>query len=858
MNYLDSRAAASYLPLVRAASRRLRQRPFQFVLLVLGIALGVAMIVAIDLSSRSAQRAFDLSAQAVTGKATHRLVGGPAGIDQRLYIDLRRQGYDLSAPVIEGYVLARGVGNRPMRLMGIDPFAEPPFRLSLWSNHDVAELESFLTRPNAVVLSRSVAAEYGLALGDSFVLQVEGAPTTVALVGLATPPNEIGKQKLRDLIIADIATAQELFNMPGRLSHIDLIVKDQATAKRLKQRLPPGVRLEKANAQSDAVKHMTDAFTVNLTGLSLVALLVGAFLIYNTVTFNVVHRRPLFAVLRCLGVTRAQLFWLIMTESAIASVIGAGLGLAAGIWLGEGLIGLVAQTINDFYFVVNVHEMAISTESLSKGLIVGIGAAVLATVPPAIEATRTAPATTLRRSSLEGKVSRLMPWMWAASAAFGTFGLVMLWWPGGKLVMAIIGLFAVLTAFALITAPLTRFAMLRVAPALGRLFGPLGRMGPRDIARSSSRTSIAIAALMMAVSLIVGVSMSVGSLRQTLADWLAATLKADIYVSPPTLASGRPSGSLPPDAVETLSAWPGVLDAITASYGAVFAPTWGREVELMAVTGDMSAGKRSYQWIDGNSETLWGRFLAGEGVMLSEPMMTRQHLRTPPQPITLLTDFGLQTFPVLAVFSDYTSDQGVVLMDQASYRAQWHDKNVTTMFLFVAPDTNADALLDELRAEFAGREDLIIQSTRSVREASMAIFDRSFAITIALRLVATVVAFVAILSTLVSLELERSRELGVFRAIGMTPRQLGRLILLETGLMGGIAGLLALPTGIVLAWILGRTINLRSFGWTVQMHFEWEYVVRGVLVAVVAALAAGLYPAWRLSRMSISAAIREE
>lgn len=430
--------------------------------------------------------------------------------------------------------------------------------------------------------------------------------------------------------------------------------------------------------------------------------------------------------------------------------------------------------------------------------------------------------------------------------------------PGNNLVVAFVGLFSVLIALALIAPPLTRFVMLRLAPGLGRLLGPIGRMAPRNIVRSLSRTSIAIAALMMAVSLMVGVSISVGSFRQTLANWLEVTLKSDVYVSPPTLTSGRPSGNLPVDAVRNISKWPGVRDAVMARYSSVFAPDWGREVELMAVSGDISDGKRPYRWIDGNKDTLWPRFLAGKGVMLSEPMVSRQHLQMPPRPITLMTDSGPQTFPVLAVFSDYTSDQGVILMDRASYRAHWQDDDVTTMFLFLASGANSSALIDQLQAAFAGREDIVIQSTHSVREASMVIFDRSFTITIALQLVATVVAFIGVLSALMSLELDRAHELGVFRAIGMTTRQLWKLMFIETGLMGGMAGLMALPTGCILAWILVRIINVRSFGWTLQMHFESAHFLRALLVAVVAALAAGMYPAWRLGRMTIRTAIREE
>ncbi|MCV7196364.1 FtsX-like permease family protein [Mycobacterium angelicum] len=851
--------ALTSLPLWRTAWRRARQRPFQYILLVLGIALGVAMVVAIDLTNVSAQRALDISAEAITGKATHRLAGGRGGsLDQEIYLDLRKRGFDLSAPVVEGYVLAPKLGNRPMRLMGIDPFAEPPFRPALWQQQDLEAASNFLVRPNGVILSRDVAAQYHLALGDSFVVQVLGAPTTVTLVGLFTPADAITAQRLQELIIADIATAQELFHMSGRLSHIDMIIKDEVTATQIKQGLPSGVRLEAATAKSNTMKQMMTGFAVNLTAMSLIALLVGVFLIYNTVTFNVVQRRRLFGIMRCLGVTRDQLFRLIMTETLVAGLLGSGLGLLFGVWLGEGLIGVVTQSINDLYFVVNVREVALSPESLVKGLVVGVVAALLAALPPAVEAMRSPPASTLRRSALEGEVSTLVRWLGVAAVCLGGFGALLLCWPGKNLAVAFTGLCAVMIAFALFAAPVARFVMVRLARLFGRLFGPLGALAPLDIVRSLSRTSVAIAALTTAVSVIVGVSLMVGSFRQTFANWLGLTLQTDIYVSAPALTSTRPSGNLPPDAVRTLKQWPGVREAITSRFTAVFAPDWGREVDLTAVTGDISDGKRPYRWISGDEHTLWHRFLAGEGVMLSEPLVSRQNLRTPPGPITLMTESGPRKFPVLAVYSDYTSDQGVVLMDQATYRSNWRDPDVTNMALLLKPGVSVDGLLGELHAMFEGRKDLVIQSSRSLREAALVTFERSFAVTGALRLVATVVAVIGILGALMSLALERVRELGTFRAIGMSRRQLWRLVLFEAGLLGGTAGLIALPSGFVLAWILIRIINLRSFGWTLDMHFDFGYFGQAFLVAVVAALAAGIYPAWHTARLSIASAIREE
>ena len=192
------------------------------------------------------------------------------------------------------------------------------------------------------------------------------------------------------------------------------------------------------------------------------------------------------------------------------------------------------------------------------------------------------------------------------------------------------------------------------------------------------------------------------------------------------------------------------------------------------------------------------------------------------------------------------------------YRTYWDDVDLSSAALFVEPGVNVDAKINELRAAFAGEAELVIRSSRALREHSLAIFDRSFSITVALQMLATLVAFIGILSALMSLQLERRREIGTLRAVGMTRRQLWRLTLMETGLMGTTAGLLAMPTGFVLAVILIYIVNLRSFGWTLQIYLQPVYFLQALIVALVAALLAGVYPAWRVGRMQPADALREE
>lgn len=855
-------AITSNRPLWRLAWQRLKLRPLPYILCVLGIALGVAMMVSIDLANGSAQRAFSLSTDAITGKATHRLQAiAPTGIEEKVYSQIKRQFSQIdAAPIVEGYAKVEELGNQPLRLVGVDVFAESPFR-NYFS--DVGSSGNgfvrFLTEPNAIVLAKETATRYNVGLGDTLHLDIAGQPKIVKLVGMVESSDALNRRALSNFLFADIATAQEILGQVGRLSHIDLIVRQSEDLDAIAKSLPSAIQLETAEAQKNAVQQMTAAFELNLTALSLLALVVGMFLIYNTVTFSVVQRRPLFGILRCIGVTQRQLFTLILAEAAIFSIVGSIMGIGLGIVLGRSIVGLITQTINDFYFIVTVGQVTLSKLTIVKGLIVGIASALLASALPAIEAMNSTPSLTLQRSTLESKVRSLLPNLAIAWFAITLAGIGLLRWQSGGLIAAFGGLFAVLLGAALLTPPLVTLLMQGLAAIAPRTLGIFGKIAPRDILRSLSRTSVAIAALMVSVSVIVGVSIMVGSFRGTVVQWLDQTLQADIYVSPPNTTANRVLGKIEPSIVNQLQTFPGIAKAVTYNDADVQVVNYNKQVKLIVADGDVSQGKRPYAWIRPDiGKDPWDALDAGRGAIVSEALLLRENVSQPPQTITLLTPEGERTFPILAVYYDYSSDRGTIILDNDVYEKFWHDSSVASLGLFVQPNVDVETVVAAIGDRFQDRQSLLVQSNVTLRQGSLDIFDRTFAITNALRLLAVVVAFIGVLSTLMSLQLERTREIGILRAIGMTPRQLGILTLLETGLMGAMAGAFAMPLGYALAWILIYVINVRSFGWTLQMALQERYFWQALLVAIVAALLAGMYPALRLGRMNIAAAVRQE
>ena len=411
--------------LLRLAWRHALRRPLQSIFFVLGVALGVAMIVAIDLANGSAARAFELGTETVTGRATHQIVGGPTGLDEQLYTRLRRElGFRNSAPVVEDYVTAVELDAQPMRLLGLDPFADAPFRSYLGATgagNAVDYLDDMLVRPNTVLISQDVAARYGLQPGDSITARRGGVTYQLEIVGLLAPTDDLSRRALDSLLITDISSAQEILGRVGHIDHIDLIIGEGAAGaadlERIGALLPPGDRIQPVAAKNGTVNQMTAAFSLNLTALSLLALVVGMFLIYNTVTFSVVQRRPVLGTLRALGMTRREVYVMILAEAGLLGVIGTIVGLALGVALGRGLVQLVTQTINDLFFVVAVREIDVSFWTLLKGTVIGVAAALIGAAIPAFEATNAPPAGALQRSSLEERALSLLPWLTAACVA---------------------------------------------------------------------------------------------------------------------------------------------------------------------------------------------------------------------------------------------------------------------------------------------------------------------------------------------------------------------------------------------------------------------------------------------------------
>ena len=848
--------------------RVVARRPLQACLAALGVALGVAAVVGMDIANQSAKRAFAASAEAVAGRATHRIVGGPRGLPEDVYRRLRVElGMRDSAPVVEGY--ARLGDGRLLRMLGVDSFAEGPFRGYIGAGVGVGgdvgaggagwDWRALVSEPGAALVSGETAAELGVGVGDVVDANIGGYGRSVGIVGVIEARDGFARAALRDMLVVDISTAQELAGLAGYVSHIDLALAAGAAGDewvaRIRGILPGDAAVVPASEQVDAVRELTGSFDDDLFMLSLLALIVGAFMVYNAMTFSALRRRSALGTLRALGVTRGQAFTLVMGEALAVGVVGAIVGAAAGVLLGWGLTGVVERTVSDLFYAASGSDLAVPVWSLVKGGLLGVGATLAAAAIPAFEASG-APASSGPRSSLEARVRGGARAAAGVGALLCVAGVGLMFAPMDGLAGAFAGLTALIAGYAMLT-PLALMGFSRVAaPAMGAMFGMTGRLAARGLSAALSRTAVAVAALSVAASIIIAIDTMVGSFRGTLVDWLEVSLGSDVYITSRTALSPRLDAGLSPLVAARVRGAAGVGEVKTIR--SVVVGTSDGDVRLTALGTGFDDFNMPRRYKAGDPAAIWDEWQRGDVVVVSEPYAYRSGAGVGDY-VRFRTARGERDFRIGGVYYDYGSaGRGAALMSRAGYDRFWDDERYTSIGVDAAAGVSAVDLAADLRRAIGDAQEVDVRLNGELRAAALEVFERSFAITSATRALAMAVACVGVFSALTAMQLERGREFGTLRALGFTGRRVWGLVTAQTGLLGLAAGVFALPLGLLEAAALIFVVNRRSFGWTMRMELDAMVLGQALALAVVAALLAGAYPALRARRAAPAEALREE
>ncbi|GJM21878.1 MAG: permease [Planctomycetota bacterium] len=815
---------------LRALLADARGHKLQTLVTLLGVAVGVAVIVAIHLASEASLEHFRGTFDSVAGRATHELNGAAPLSTERLPELLREPGVIAAQPVVSRLAVAPARADRParaLRVLGLDPFLAAPFlEFSSAARAQIGSarlFERLLLEHDLLLAPGEVLADLGLPdEGGALDLRVGSTTRRVRLArldgsGLARsdPP----------VLLTDLATAQQLAGLDTGLTRYDLILDPDAPPPQL----AAGERLARPARRGERADSMTAAFRTNLLCLGFLAVLVGAFLAFNMAQFAVTRRRAMLGRLRCLGCSAKALQRAVLVEAALLGLAGSVFGVALGRALAGTLVGDVARTVSTLYGRVDPPGVSLDALTATAALLVGVGATVAASWGPARSAARTPPVLVAG-----GVVRDPLPHR-ALAPLLCVFAALLLCVPQSAVVLPSIAVLAILLATATAMPHLLRRLLehpprqLVAALAAGRL------------ERSLARTGAAAGALAMPLAMTVALLVMVGSFRGEVVAWAEAVLGGDLYVQPLEQELAAESLRLSPALLDAMAAHPQVETVDTL-----------RLIERATDSGELLIGGSELEAVRrrGTMRVLQGGPLSdvltaldAGAALISEPLAQRRGL-APGDSLRLPGRDGERELTVAAVFQDFSFDRGYVLLAARTHIELFGETGVRNAAALLRPGADPEVVRDAL---MAAHPEVLVRTVAKLRDDVLRAFNDTFAITYVLQGISTALALVGILTALLCLHLERRHELGVLRALGARTRAIGGLLLVEAGALMFVAELVALPVGLGLAWILVAVVNTRSFGWSFPMAIDFGAVSGLLGMALVAGLLAGLVP-WLLTR----------
>jgi putative ABC transport system permease protein len=827
-----------------------RDHPLRAIVAMLAIAAGVAMGYAVHLINHAAITELSSTANSLMGNADIEIRGPRAGFDEALYPAIARlPDIAMASPVVE--VDARVAGrNEPLKLLGIDVFRVgfvTPNLVGRAENAGGGRLDWL--DPDAVFLSPAALAWSGLRPGEHLTVKVGLRSVVLRVAGTLPASGEAVR-----VGVMDIGAAQWRLQRLGTLQRIDIKLRQGVDVDAFKRSvallLPAGVAAVTPLDNARRTSQLSRAYRANLNVLALVALFTGAFLVFSIQALAVLRRRTQFALLRALGVTRRGVLGLVVAEGAAQGVLGALLGLALGFGLAAAVLRFSGGDLGGGYFEGVQPALRFDAMSASIFFALGLGAALLGSAVPAVEAARAQPAQALRAGDEEKPLKRLRA-SWAQTGALCSLaaGLALTRLPPidglpwfGYLAIAL------LLQSGILAMP---FIARAVFIALPRPQRALPQLTLAQLAHTPGRAAIGLAGIVVSFSLMAAMAIMVSSFRTAVDDWLQLLLPAPLYLS---ASQGGDSAYLSTKDQAAIAATPGVervefLRATQISPDARLPP-----VSLLARPIDpRNPGAR----LPLVGAPVIPRRGEPPPVWISEAMTDLYGLH-PGQAVTLPIAGQRVTFTVAGVWRDYARQFGAVVIDEREYRRLTHDTRVTDAALWLASGVTPAQAIARLHERVAGADQLAFAEPGEIRAVSLKIFDRSFALTYLLEAVAVFIGLFGIGTSFSAQTLARAREFGVLRHIGVTRGQIAMMLALEGTLLALPGVLCGLLLGSMIAAVLVYVINPQSFHWTMSLHLPWGLLVVLASTVVCAAAFTALWGARAAMSADAVRAVRDD
>ena len=831
----------------RLIVRPARREPARSLLLVLAVALGVSVVLAIDLASSAAAGSFRSSMETLAGDNDLE-VTAVGGVADQIVGQLAILPYSIRvSPRIEDHATVVASGET-VPLIAIDVVAEANSHKDQQAqnqNVDSRKIETpkidgfkHINDADAIWTTRQLAGK----VGDKITLLINDQKRDYTVRGFVPESAQVNG----NVVLMDIAAAQNATGKAGHVDRILLKVPEQpgfdVWQQKLRAVLPSGVELNAQGSQTAANRRMLSAFRWNLGILSYVALLVGAFLIYNTISVSVVRRRADIGTIRALGASRNTILAAFLAEAAVFGFVGAVLALPLGRLMATGAVRLLATTVDALYISSRPGSLSLSGESVVLALVVGIGVAVVSALAPAREASLVPPTEAMARGAREYtiRVERTRDAWIALALALAAALAARFPAIAGKPLFGYLSALLLIAASALAIPALVFWITSVASTTLRKFMGVEAMLASRSLAGSLRRTSVLVAALSTAIAMMTSVGIMVGSFRQTVITWMDSQLPADLYLRP----AGDPSADRHPtialDLTDRIARLPGVESV--SRFRAYEIQYEGLPVTLGSAETNLSRFYQSSGFLSRRPAIdVLKELLSPDAAIVSEPFANKHHAKAG-DVLTLPLGEKLVKLRIVDIFYDYANERGYVILDRSTILRYLPDPSASNLAVYLAPEADLETVRNEIKAS-AAHSEVLIFSNRDIRHEAIRIFDQTFAITYALEAIAILVAVMGVAGALMSIVIDRRREFGLLRFLGAASSQIRKLILVEAGLIGILSNIAGVVLGVLLSLVLIFVINKQSFGWTIQFHWPVAILLGALTGVYMATVLAGIYPA---------------
>ena len=824
-------------------------------LTILGISSGTAVIISVLLANESALLSFTRAIIHIKGK-NDLVIRSPSGVPFRddlvdnLHLVTPEIPFRLS-PVITKQVYYQ---NSLFFVRGMDLLSE--------LDGMPKGSPSQLLREKGALLAPGGLNRYHLRRGETITVDSGITHVPVKILG-EIPKTESTLLMAANTLIMDISWVQGDFHSPGQIDQIDLFWRGSHPltpntlsfwAKKIRQIAGPALSVESPDAQHREYARLLDSYRSNLLALSLVSLIVGMFLIYNTISLLVIQRQKELQTLRLLGTTPREILVMILLEGGILGVLGGGLGVFLGHLLSHITIKAVAGTLSAIYLPPHIMPNLTPRGADLPVFLLTIGASVFSAFFPARIAMQASPSIGADRPHTEERIHQQWKWRVFSGLSLGLLGALLLKTPpihgfpwGGY-----IGALALVFAVSLFVPPGVRLmgALLRALAPPESLF-PEARSiwshASSQFVFGISRSQVAISAVMVGLSMMIGISILVESFERTLEIWIQQNLVANLYVKPLTCRALTCRDTLPPDLEKRIASWKEVK--MVAPYALFPLSINGRRVWLGFSPLDRLIQKAPLSIMDPHPKKIVREFSNGDGVLISESFAFHSK-KNPGDTLEIPTPDGQKRYRILAIFHDYQSSAGLILLPWNKMESLFHTDRPGSLSIFLKNPSDTEKIMARLTRDIPGHPAFFLRSQSGLNHRVMRIFHQSFAITYALLGISLLVSILGVGNTLFLLIHERKWEMELLRILGFTSGQIMQIILLEAFFMALAGTILGIFLGTVVGYIIVFVINREAFGWTLFWIWPGERIALLSMALLLAATLSGLVP-WMIFKKKL-------